>query len=403
MRICGTVRRVEGLAEGRLRVLLEDVRPEAGGDALAGRVAWTWDDATFRPLAGQTVCLNRRPAPMRGFANSAAPVQEARWAAQDVFWRFWSRSWSGSPMVTGSGTTPARLREDLRRDFVRALLAPQEAGLPAAMPQARAILPALLFGDRSFLSRATLDEFAAASLAHSLALSGQHLALAGLIGLFSVLLLARMRPGIYLFRARAVWVAVASLPPALAYLWLGNAPPSLVRAACMLGLMTLWLLHGRTATLLDALLAALACIVLADPLSLFDLSLQLSVLCVAVICLTVPGIRRLWPAPGSGTSAAAPGAPLRTRLAGRGRAVLHGLGAIFLVSFCIQLALLPFMLARFGTLGLWFPLNVLWLPAVDLVVLPGAALGRGCAAAGLEACARLILHVASLPCEAMLA
>ncbi|WP_165079066.1 MULTISPECIES: ComEC/Rec2 family competence protein [unclassified Desulfovibrio] len=402
VRLCGTVRRVAGLPDGRLRVILENVRPEAGGEALAGRVAWTWDEAAFRPLAGQSVCLERRPVPVRGFANSAEPVQEARWAAQDVFWRLWSRGWSGSPTVTGAGTASARLREDLRRDLVRALLPTAGAGPSMDMPQAKAMLPALLFGDRSFLSRATVDEFAAASLAHSLALSGQHLALAGLVGLFSVLLLARVRPGIYLFRARAVWVAVASLPPALAYLWLGNAPASLLRAACMLGLMTLWLLRGRTATPLDALLGALACIVLADPLSLFDLSLQLSVLCVAVICLTVPGIRRLWPAPGSGRPPA-PGAPLKARLARRSRAVLHGLGAVFLVSFCIQLALLPFMLARFGTLGLWFPLNVPWLPAVDLVVLPGAALGLGCAVAGLEACARVILDMAALPCQAMLA
>lgn len=401
LRICGTVQRVEGLAEGRLRVILEDVRPEGGGAALAGRLAWTWSEAPFRPLAGQGICLSRRPMPMRGFANAAEPVQEARWAARGVFWRLWSRSWSGSPTLTGEGTTGARLREALRRDFVRALLPPQDACLSPEMPQAKAILPALLFGDRSFLTRATLDEFAAASLAHSLALSGQHLALAGLIGLFSVLLLARVRPGIYLFRARAMWVAVASLPPALAYLWLGDAPASLLRAACMLGLMTLWLLRGRTATLLDALLAALACIVLADPLSLFDLGLQLSVLCVAVICLTVPGIRRLWPAPGSGRPA--PGAPLKTRLAERGRAVLRGLGAIFLVSLCIQVALLPFMLARFGSIGLWFPLNVPWLPAVDLVVLPCAALGLGCAAAGLEPAARLILDAATLPCEALLA
>lgn len=399
LRICGVARHVQGLADGRVRVILEDVRPEGGGEALAGCCAWTWDEPAFWPLAGQTLCVSRRPVPLRGFANAPEPEFEARWAAQGVYWRLWSRAWGGEPDFSGEGSASGRLREDLRRDLVRVLRAPDAE----TVPQARAVLPALLFGDRSFLSHATLEAFAAAGLAHSLALSGQHLALAGLIGLFGILALARLKPGIYLFRARAVWVALARLPPALAYLWLGNAPPSLVRAACMLGFMTLWLLGERTATALDALLAALACIVLADPLSLFDLSLQLSVMCVAVICLWVPALRRLWlTAPRRG-GAPGPGAPLGKRLQYRGRLLVRGLAGIFFVSLSIQVSLLPFLLARFGNLGLWFPLNVLWLPAVDLVVLPGAALGLGSAALGLDALARALLDVAVLPCEALLA
>lgn len=421
-RVCGVARHVQGLPDGRLRVILEAVRPAplSGAPAadalpaatLSGDCVWTWEAPGFRPLAGQTVCVSRRPAPVRGFANTPEPEQEARWAAQGVFWRLWSRGWSGEPSRSGEGRPDARLRESLRRDLLRVLRPPDRPTAPEAAcgaaqedapAQARAILPALLFGDRFFLTDATLKDFAAAGLAHSLALSGQHLALAGLAGLFGVLLLARLRPGIYLHRARAVWIALASLPPALAYLWLGNAPASLLRAACMLGFMTFWLLRGRTATGLDALLAALACIVLVTPLSLFDLSLQLSVLCVAVICLTLPGMRRLWPMPPTSGARVAPGRTPGNRVAARGGACLRALGRILGISLCIQVCLLPFLLARFGTPGLWFPLNVLWLPAVDLLVLPGAALGLGCAALGLDAVARAILDLAALPCEALLA
>ncbi|GHU96544.1 hypothetical protein AGMMS49974_11030 [Deltaproteobacteria bacterium] len=46
-----------------------------------------------------------------------------------------------------------------------------------------------------------------------------------------------------------------------------------------------------------------------------------------------------------------------------------------LVSMLIQTALLPMSLLIFGNAGFWFPLNMLWLPAVDLLVLPGAFLG----------------------------
>lgn len=421
-RVCGVARHVQGLPDGRLRVILEAVRPAPLSDVpaadalpaatLSGDCVWTWEAPGFRPLAGQTVCVSRRPAPVRGFANTPEPEQEARWAAQGVFWRLWSRGWSGEPSLSGEGRPDARLRESLRRDLLRVLRPPDRPRAPEtacgaaqedAPAQARAILVALLFGDRFFLTDATLKDFAAAGLAHSLALSGQHLALAGLAGLFGVLLLARLRPGIYLHRARAVWIALASLPPALAYLWLGNAPASLLRAACMLGFMTFWLLRGRTATGLDALLAALACIVLVTPLSLFDLSLQLSVLCVAVICLSLPGMRRLWPMTPPSGARVAPGRTPGNRVAARGRACLRALGRILGISLCIQVCLLPFLLARFGTPGLWFPLNVLWLPAVDLLVLPGAALGLGCAALGLDAVARAILDLAALPCETLLA
>ena len=203
LRICGVVRHVQGLPENRLRVILEDVRPEnAAGAPLAGNCAWTWDEPAFRPISGQTVCVSRRPQPVRGFANDPVPEQEARRAAQGVYWRLWSRGWAGEPSVAGAGTPGARLRETLRADLLRVLRPGGTAQEP--MPQAKAIVPALLFGDRSFLSRATLEDFAAASLAHSLALSGQHLAVAGLAGLFSVLLLARFHPGIYLWRPRAV-------------------------------------------------------------------------------------------------------------------------------------------------------------------------------------------------------
>ena len=51
----------------------------------------------------------------------------------------------------------------------------------------------------------------------------------------------------------------ASLPPALAYLWLGNAPASLLRATVMLFVVALWLTMGRPRTTLDALCAALLC------------------------------------------------------------------------------------------------------------------------------------------------
>ena len=445
IRVCGTVTDSQGLPDQRLRLILSHMAPDATAAAddasrradlraafaapLPGLVAFTWENPTLRPLPGQTLCLARRPMPMQGFANEGQSAWELWWAAQDVRWRLWTQAERGEPFVSGEGGRSARWRESLREKFLAALQAPAQPGdlLPAArngspttdgghttasgqikelsgghaasggeMPpgqkslsQGKAIVLALLFGDRQYLAQATLNNFAAATLVHSLALSGQHLVVAGMIGLFCVLAASRLRPGIYLRRPKVLWVMLASLPPALGYLWLGNAPASLLRATVMMLVAALWMASGRPRTTLDALGAALLCITVSFPLSVLDTGLQLSALCVGAIGLSLPWLRRIIPLPDRG----APDSPSRVT------AWLRALMRIFLVSLFIQIALLPLNMLLFGNAGFWFPLNVAWLPVADLIVLPAAVLGLLCAALGLESPARLILDVAAMPCQ----
>lgn len=454
-RVCGIVRDMQGLPDNRLRLLLSDVRPAyadgrdsltSASDAAAtppdaanstirplpGKLAWTWEAPTAvialsPPLPGQTVCLTRRPMPAQGFANEGQTDWGLWLAAQGVHWRMWTLGNQGQPRISGQPTLSARWRESLRQDFVHALFPAQEAaqshtGKPdeiiaagASAPpshtqlaqdkltqhklsQGKAILLALLFGDRQYLNQQTLNNFASATLVHSLALSGQHLTVAGLVGLLCVLAAARVRPGIYLRRPRAVWALLATLPPALAYLWLGDAPASLLRAAVMLLLLAVYFLRGRPHTTLDVLCAALLCISVVSPLSMLDTGLQLSVLCVAVIGMSLPWLRVLAPEPD-------PAAQIR-RSGGFGRRVNQrlrrrtwALTRIFLVSLGIQIALLPLNMLLFNNMGHWFWLNVLWLPVADMLVLPATVLGLFLSAMGLDLAARAVLDMAALPCQ----
>lgn len=454
-RVCGIVRDMQGLPDNRLRLLLSDVRPAyadsrdsltSASDAAAippdaanstirplpGKLAWTWEAPTAAialspPLPGQTVCLTRRPMPAQGFANEGQTDWGLWLAAQGVHWRMWTLGNQGQPRISGQPTLSARWRESLRQDFVHALFPAQEAaqshtGKPdeiiaagASAPpshtqlaqdkltqhtlsQGKAILLALLFGDRQYLNQQTLNNFASATLVHSLALSGQHLTVAGLVGLLCVLAAARVRPGIYLRRPRAVWALLATLPPALAYLWLGDAPASLLRAAVMLLLLAVYFLRGRPHTTLDVLCAALLCISVVSPLSMLDTGLQLSVLCVAVIGMSLPWLRVLAPEP-------EPAAQIR-RSGGFGRRVNQrlkrgtwALTRIFLVSLGIQIALLPLNMLLFNNMGHWFWLNVLWLPVADMLVLPATVLGLFLSAMGLDLAARAVLDMAALPCQ----
>lgn len=416
-RLCGSLTHVTGLPDNRLRLLLADVRPEPLPDAapLPGLVAWTWDAAPLRPIPGQTVCLRGALRPIHAQQNEGMQDWSLWWRAQGVHWRLWSRGEQAEAVFSGEGSLSSRLRQQAFTTFLEALLPPalRRADDTAqadwlAGHQGRAVLPALLFGDRHYLTRETLDQFAAASLLHSLALSGQHLALAGLLGLALVLAAARLHPPLYLLRPRLSLSLAASCPPALLYLWLGNAPSSLVRAAAMLFCLTLSLLlvTGRRPgplsrlapylprTTTDCLLVALTAICLFSPLAIFDTGLQLSVLCLLAIGISLPLMRRLLPAPHD-DDAALPRPFRRTAP----RRLLHRAAQLLFISFAIQLLLLPLNLLLFGNAGHWFFLNLLWLPVLGCLVLPVAACGLVTALCGATDLAHLFLSLAALPAQ----
>ena len=416
-RLCGTVHSVSGLPGERLRVLLQQVHPQGQPEqpALPGLVAWTWQNPLFTPLPGQTVCLRSAVRPVQGTRNASMQDWGLWWRAQGVHWRLWSRGNGAQARPDGSPSLSGRWRHQIKERFLRALL-PEE--LPPAhrerwlaAHQGHAVLPALLFGDRYFLDRHVLDQFAAASLLHSLALSGQHLAIAGLLGLVCVLLAGRLWPGLYLHRPRVVLATLAACPPALLYLWLGNAPSSLLRAACMLLAMALSLtiltrrsgplpegLHAHLPrSTLDLLATALVVICAAAPLAVFDTGLQLSALCLFAIGISMPLLRRWLPLPRPQREGlpATPWQRLGQRLKRLG---IQG-ARLLLLSLCIQLVLLPLNVWLLGNAGQWFFLNLLWLPVLGCLVLPGTVLGLLLSLCGLLWPARCILDICALPCQ----
>lgn len=417
VRVCGDVADVQSLPDNRLRVLLRQVRPEDGAGApVEDVVAWTWDQPMFRPLAGQRICLSRPLRPVHGFANEEpvcdpAAAERGRplprgfelwWRARGVAWTLWSRGGVGNPVLASTAVSPPVLwRERCRQAFLAALLPEGKE----SMTQARALLPALIFGEREFIASPVFRQVAAASLAHSLALSGQHLAIAGLLGVLVMQFAGLAHPACYLRRPFRVWALLCSLPFAFVYLWIGNAPPSLVRAACMLllGCLALYFRReqekvGLWAALAprsgwDALCLALLCISLAAPLSVYDTGLQLSVLCVAALCALPPLLSRIMPLPA--------GEQRRTWRC-RFRSVLRGALHIFVVSLALQLALLPLNILLFSSPGHWFWLNVLWLPVLGFAVMPLAFFGLLCAVCQWHIVAETALTLAAWPCELLL-
>ena len=347
----------------RLRVVLRDIHYENGeGErALPGKLVWNWRRPDVFPEPGQSMETVMRVLPVRGFGNPGAWDYGWYWKRQGVFWRGWPHG--KEPVVWGP--QPESLLHGARHQLRRAVA--------RLLPDSRggAMVLALVTGDRSGLDEATLEETRAAGLAHTLALSGLHVGFVAAIGVGLAWLVGWVFPRILLWWPRPKLAVILAAPLVLGYAWLGQPSASLVRAAVMFGFWGVLLLQGRGRVLMDGLFFALAAIVFVSPLSVYDLSLQMSGVAVAGIGLLYPLVRplfhfgsRWWLRP------------------------LGWAGGLLALSLCANVALLPLMSWYFG---LWSPnilLNLVWLPALGFAVMPlgiaGAVLAvlPGCASAG---------------------
>ncbi|HMK72040.1 MAG TPA: DNA internalization-related competence protein ComEC/Rec2, partial [Myxococcaceae bacterium] len=166
----------------------------------------------------------------------------------------------------------------------------------APSPDAAALYAALGAGLRAELSSDWEGLFARSGLAHVLSVSGLHVAALAVLVLVGLrLALVRLLP----FAARR-WdarrpAALLALPVLWAYVaftgWQGPAVRSALMASAVLGGHVL----GRAPDTLHALGLAAWAVLLVDPASVADLSLQLSFLAVLALVLLTPAVRSLIP------------------------------------------------------------------------------------------------------------
>jgi len=271
-------------------------------------------------------------------------------------------------VVAAAPSTP--LLERFRRGATRGL-----------GPRQAALMEAMTLGVRDDLGDLRA-RFAAAGLAHVLALSGLHV---------GVLVAALGRALAGLGRRRYPVLAVATV----AYVALVGPTPSVVRAALMVlaGLAGLAAGHGRIQAWPSLALAATVSLLLA-PAQLADASFQLSYLAVAGMLLFAPPLLRL----------VLGGGDRRPR--SRASRFRRGLVAAFLASVAAQLPSLSLVAGSFGRVPLASPLvNLVAVPLAGVLVPLGflaAAVGVAApAAAGLVnhlvgPLASLLLAVAAL-------
>lgn len=209
------------------------------------------------------------------------------------------------------------------------------------------LLMALVFGEKTELSKEISNSYTQAGIIHILAISGLHIALIYGIILWLTKPLLRFKKGrlyIFLFSLSVLWF----------YTILAGFSASIVRAAVMFSVVALAKIVNRQANIYNSLAVSALILLLYNPNYLFDVGFQLSFAAVLSIVIFQPFVRKY--------------------SYSKHRAILK-IKELLLVSLVAQIGVLPLILYYFGQFPLLFLLaNLIAIPLSSLILILGLAL-----------------------------
>lgn len=236
------------------------------------RAAFMKDGRAMRLCVGEgikAVSILKAPRGNRSSGFDYAEYLRYRGVAAVTFiytdcWHRTSVDITGLPLTERARLAALRLRHSLSGQYAEAGLRGQEL----------AVVSAMTLGDKSLLSKKTKDAYSISGASHILALSGMHL---GIIYCFLYILLLR--------RGRHFPACLILTASIWGYVFIVGMPTSAVRAAVMLTAYTLSDMMGRERLSLNALSFAAAVMLTANPLCLYEVSFQLSLMAMLSIIL----------------------------------------------------------------------------------------------------------------------
>ena len=207
--------------------------------------------------------------------------------------------------------------------------------------EAQALIAAMVLGDKRALTPELRSRFNVTGASHVLALSGLHLSIIYL--LLTRLTLGRRRSWLTQgFIILVVW----------AYALLTGLPTSLVRAATMITVYSLFSLGGRRRASLNVLCFTAIVMLLADSSILFDVGFQLSFMAMLGILLFTPLMEK-W-------------VSARWMMEHR---IMGGLLSMMAVSVAAQIGTAPLVAYYFGRFSTWFLVtNLVVIPLTTLLL-----------------------------------
>lgn len=259
-------------------------------------------------------------------------------------------------------------------------LAPAEGGVPlarlrialsqavqAAVPGSPgALAAALATGDRSALPRADVEAMRASNLSHLLAISGLHLGLLAGVVFGAVRLFFALIPWLGLRLPAKKLAALSAIAAAAVYLALSGGNVATQRAFVMVACLFGAVLADRRALSLRGLALAALLILAVAPESLREVGFQMSFAATTALVAVFGGMAGRWQ--------------------GRLPAALGWVAALFLSSAVAGAATAPIAAAQFNRFAEYGLLaNLLAVPVMGTLVIPGAVLAAVLAPLGLAA------------------
>ncbi len=268
-----------------------------------------------------------------------------------TFKKIWAMAYvSKEQLLVKLHTTNAGL---LRQIIDRARMVVSELIEKAPPSDSRAILKALVIGDRYEISQQNREIFSRIGISHLLAISGLHIGMVATLVFFaSRFLLARSRRILL-----AAWVsrgaALMAIVPLFSYGFLAGMSPSTKRAVIMVTVFLLAIIFEREDNRINTLALAALIILIITPTALFEISFQLSftaVFCILYILNNLLVVSRLRSHPST---------------------ALKRLGLFLIVSAAAILGTLPISLYYFNQTSLiGLIANCIMVPLVGFIVVP---------------------------------
>jgi competence protein ComEC len=206
---------------------------------------------------------------------------------------------------------------------------------------------ALLFGEKTELSKEINSNYKQAGIMHILAISGLHIALIYGIILWLTKPLLRLKKG-------KLYIFFISLSVLWFYAILAGFSASIVRAAVMFSVVALAKIVNRQANIYNSLAVSALLLLVYNPNYLFDVGFQLSFAAIFSIVIFQPFVRKY--------SYDKNKIILKTK-------------ELLLISLVAQMGVLPLILYYFGQFPLLFLLaNLIAIPLSSLILILGLAL-----------------------------
>jgi len=225
-------------------------------------------------------------------------------------------------------------------------------------PVTSGLYRALLIGNRSGLSRETVDHFARTGCMHLLAISGLHMGLLAFLLYGMVYWLLKRSQWLLLHTDAATLALCLTFPVLFGYAFIAGLNAPVFRALIMAGFFLLAVLWYRQHSLFHLLAVAALILLALHPLALFTASFQLSFAALIAIALIAPSLQSLYPTKKSEEKNIT-GDVLRWPL------------AAFLISLAATAGTLPLLLYHFNRFSPIGPvMNLIIEPLLCFIALP---------------------------------